>query len=246
MFQQPREITAVPVSEMVGSLVLFIVHRYRTGINTSFGNDKDAVECDIYCLDGQHAGEAFPGGLIFQGALIGSLKGYAGSPEPVLGRIGLGDAKPKQNPPYLLIPFTQADAAIAGPAWARIQAGQFRAPAQNGTAPAAPAQQYAPVPQQQYQAPPVPQPAAAPPAAATRYQAAASPATGNYQPQAAPAQQYQPAPPAAQPSEADKFMAYPPEVQLVLIQSGQAPALTQEQFNALTVPIQQALQPAAV
>lgn len=155
MFQQPREGSKAPVSEMVGSLALFIVKAYKTGIDTSFGPDKDAVECDVHCLDGTHGGEVFEDSLLFQGALIGALKGAIGG-EPVLGRIGQGIAKGANNPPYILLPFTDADAAIAGPYWARIQAAQFQAPAPAAAAPPAP----------QPAAPAAPVPAAAPAPAA--------------------------------------------------------------------------------
>jgi hypothetical protein len=254
-FNQPAEGgDKAPFPELVGALTLFIVREYKTGITTTFG-EKDAIAADVHVIgypqasgaiaSGPHAGEVFDNALLFQGAIIGALKSFVGK-GPVLGRIGLGVAKPQQKPPYVLNPFTQADALVAAEYWARIQAGQLQQPAT---------------------AQPGPQPAAAAPApaAAYPYPAAASPATGNYQPQpaqqyapapaaapaqyapaAAPAQQYQAPPPAAQPSEADKFMGYPDEVKLVLIQSGQVPALTQEQYNALTVPIQKALQPAAV
>jgi hypothetical protein len=257
-FNQPAEGgDKAPFPELVGALALFIVREYKTEVPTTFG-DKDCVAADVHVIGypqasgviagGPHAGEVFDNALLFQGAIIGALKSFVGK-GPVLGRIGLGVAKPGQKPPYTLNPFTQADGAAAAEYWARIQASQMQQPAQQA---------------------PVPQPAAAAapaPAAAYPYPAAASPATGNYPPQpaqyapapaaappaayqpapaAAPAQQYQAAPPAAQPSEADKFMGYPDEVKLVLIQSGQVPALTQDQYNALSVPIQQALQPAAV
>lgn len=154
MFQQPRESSSAPVSEMIGSLCLFAVKEYRTGITTSFGEDKDAVAVDVHCLDGTHGGEVFTDSLLFQGGLIGSLKGAAGG-EPVLARIGQAPAKPGRNPAYILLPFTDADAAIAGPYWASVQAAQFQAPAA---------------------APPVPQAAAAPPVTAPAPVPAAAPA----------------------------------------------------------------------
>jgi hypothetical protein len=153
MFQQPRESgDAVPFGEMVGSLVLFDCRELRTGIPTTFG-EKEAVAATVHCLDGQHGGEVFEDALIFPGALIGALKGAIGG-EPVLGRIGLGTPKPNQKPPYLLQPFTDADAAVAGPYWTRHQAGKLQQPAQAAPAPAPVQQQYVP-----------PQPAAPAPAA---------------------------------------------------------------------------------
>jgi hypothetical protein len=208
MFQQPRENSAAPLDEMIGALCLFVVHAYKTGINTSFGDDKDAVEVDLHCLDGRHGGEVFPGALLFQGALIGALKGAAGG-DPVLGRLGQGQAKPKQNPPYVLLPFTGQDAAVAGPYWQAHTARKMQQPA----APAAP---QAPV-QQQYQTP-------APVAAAPTYPAAASPAAASA-PVAPPAPASAPAAPApGGVVTADVFITYPPEVQALLRAQGLAPA----------------------
>src|SRR5580698_7898589 len=113
MFQQPQEASGekVPMAEIVGSLSLIYVKDHRTGITTVHG-EKDAVACDWHVMMGNHAGETFDNALIFQGALIGSLKGAVGG-DPVLGRIGFGVGKPGQNPPYILQPFTAQDAAIA-------------------------------------------------------------------------------------------------------------------------------------
>lgn len=134
-FQQPSQAgDKVPMAELTGALVLIRVTGHRTGIATSFG-EKDAIECDVHVLDGKHGGEVFDNALLFQGALIGALKPAAGG-DPVLARVGVGTAKAGQNAPYILLPFTDADAAVAGPYWASVQAKGFQAPA---TVPAAPA-----------------------------------------------------------------------------------------------------------
>lgn len=155
-FQQPAEQgDKVPMAELPGSLVLIKVTEHRTGIATDYG-PKDAVACDVHVLDGKHGGEVFDNALLFQGALIGALKGAVGG-GPVLGRVALGTAKAGQNAPYVLLPFTAQDAAVAGPYWASVQAKGFQVPAAAVPTPAA----------------------AAPPAAATPSPAAASPATAS-------------------------------------------------------------------
>jgi len=131
------------------------VREYKTDITTTFG-EKDAVACDVHVLDGPKANEVYDNALLFQGALVGSLKFAAGG-DPVLGRIGVGVAKPNQNAPWILIPFTDADAVLATAYVARMPK-PFQAPA------AAPA---------------VPTPAAAPPVAAVPSPAAASPAAAS-------------------------------------------------------------------
>jgi len=156
MFQQPAAGgDKVPVAELVNCLVLIYAREYRTGITTAFG-EKDAVACDVHVLDGPKSGEIFDNALLFQGALIGSLKSAVGG-DPVLARIGVGIGKPGQNAPFVLNPFTDADAAAATAYIART-AKPFQPPA--ATSPAA-----------------GPTPAA--PAAATGSPAAATPATAN-------------------------------------------------------------------
>lgn len=111
-FQQPSPGgDKVPVAELVGNLVLIWVREYRTGLPTVHG-EKDAVAVDVHVLDGPHGGEVFDNGLLFQGALIGSLKPAVGG-DPVLARVGQGVAKPGQNAPWILNPFTDADAQVA-------------------------------------------------------------------------------------------------------------------------------------
>jgi hypothetical protein len=111
MFQQPSEGDRFNAAELLGALCLFYVHEVRTGITTSFG-DREAVAADVHVLDGPKTGEILENTLIFPGALIGSLRSAAGG-DPVLGRVGQGVSKPGQSPPWVLQPFTDADAATA-------------------------------------------------------------------------------------------------------------------------------------
>jgi hypothetical protein len=137
MFQQPSKGDQVDMNDLIGSLALFWVREVREGITTPYG-DKEAVACDIHVLDGPKGGEKFENALVFQGALIGSLRNAAGG-EPVLARVGQGVSKPGQKPPFVLQPFTDADAAVATN-YIRGMPPPFQAPASNGTpAPAAPA-----------------------------------------------------------------------------------------------------------
>ena len=136
MFSQPSQGDKFTVSEHIGSLCLFFVHDVRAAINTSFG-DKEAVACDIHVLDGPGAGEISHDALIFQGALIGSLRSAVGG-DPVLARISQGVAKPGQNPPYILAEYTTEDAAKAE-AYLTERAKKFSGTNSNSAAPAAPA-----------------------------------------------------------------------------------------------------------
>jgi len=137
MFQQPSAGgDKIPFDELTGALALFWVRDHLSGVPTPFG-DKDPVRADVHILDGPQAGTVYDGSLIFQGALVGALKAAVGG-DPVLARIGQGTAKPGQKPPFVLNPFTAAD-ATAATAYIQRMPKPFQAPANghNGAAPAA-------------------------------------------------------------------------------------------------------------
>ncbi len=143
MFQQPSQGDQVKFAELTGSLILVWVKEYREDITTVHGA-SDAVVCDVHVLDGPKGGEKFENTLVFPRALVGSLRHAAGG-EPVLGRVGTGVAKPGQTAPWVLNPFTDADAAIAT-GYIQRMAKPFQPPASNGTpAPPAAAAPAAPV-----------------------------------------------------------------------------------------------------
>ena len=111
MFQQPHQGDQVKVAELLGCLVLVYARELREDVATTYG-PSDAIVVDIHVLDGGKGGEKFENTMLFQKALIGSLRSAIGG-EPVLGRVGQGVNKPGQSAPYILQPFTDADAALA-------------------------------------------------------------------------------------------------------------------------------------
>lgn len=134
MFQQPSAAgDQVKIPELLGALVLVYVRDHRERIVTSFG-PSDAVAVDLHVLDGPKRGEDYQNTLIFQKALVGSLRSAIGG-DPVLGRIGQGTAKPGQSPPYILMPYTDADAVVAT-AWISSQPKPFQSPSAPAPAPA--------------------------------------------------------------------------------------------------------------
>jgi hypothetical protein len=176
LFQQPSQGDKFTVGDHVGSLCLFFVHDIRQGIATAYG-EKEAVACDIHVLDGPGAGEISHDALIFQGALIGSLRSAAGG-DPVLARIGRGVAKPGQQPPFILGEYT-ADDARAAEEYLAARARRFQGNGPTTPAPGAP-QAPAATASAPAQAPANGSPkGAAPPAAATPSATAASPVSGN-------------------------------------------------------------------
>lgn len=97
------------------SLMLFHVHevvpKIKT-IHTKPGEEgSDAVRADVVFLTGPLGGEYFGNALIFPKVLVSSLRGKVG--KQVLGKLGLGNAKPGQNAAYTLMPFSDSDAQIA-------------------------------------------------------------------------------------------------------------------------------------
>jgi len=93
-----------------GALLLIEPHSLEEGIKTAFG-DADAVQADIYVLDGAGQGEEYPDSLIFPKILASQTKSQIG--KKVLGRLGQGTAKPGQSAPWLLEEATAEDIAVA-------------------------------------------------------------------------------------------------------------------------------------
>jgi hypothetical protein len=92
----------IDMKALVGRLLLVYPKRIELGVQTQGFGPKDPLVADVVVLDGPTAGEELHEAFIFPGALIGQLKHLIGNPNPVLGRLGYGVAKPGQNPPYEL------------------------------------------------------------------------------------------------------------------------------------------------
>lgn len=100
----------LPYDDLNGSLLLVTVKSVEEGIQTTFGV-KDAIKADIAVLDGDHKAERYEDTLIFPKVLVGALRSNVG--RMVLGRLGQGNAKPGQKPPWILAAGTDADKATA-------------------------------------------------------------------------------------------------------------------------------------
>jgi hypothetical protein len=160
-FNQPRPSTGekIDLKALVGRLLLVYPTELRANVPTVQG-EKEALIANVVVLDGPAPGEEVHDAFIFPGGLIGQLKHLVGAPDPALGRLAYGDAKPGQNAPYQLAEYTAPDEAAAR-AWVHAHPRGLNQPA--------PAAQHAPV--NNYYAPPptngyTPPPAQTPPAAA--------------------------------------------------------------------------------
>lgn len=96
-----------------GKLLLVTPTGYKEGIETTFGT-KDAVEATVVVIDETdvNASEVIEGALLFGGVLIGQTKSKVNN-GIVLGRLGQGEAKKGQQPPWRLDDYTEADAVLA-------------------------------------------------------------------------------------------------------------------------------------
>jgi len=147
-----------------GHLLLFFPSAFRADVPTQNGT-ADCVDTKIVDLD---TGETLNDAKVWGKAMVPQLKGEV--PDGmVLGRLGQGQGKAGNNPPWILHPHTEQDVAVAERYLAANPRNQFAnpgaqqapaaAPAQGGWG-APPAQQAAPAPAQGgWGAPQTPSPA---------------------------------------------------------------------------------------
>lgn len=181
-----------------GHLLLFFPSAFRADVPTQNGT-ADCVDTKIVDLD---TGETLNDAKVWGKAMVPQLKGEV--PDGmVLGRLGQGQGKAGNNPPWILHPHTEQDVAIAERYLAANPRNQFANPG----AQQAPAATYNPQQAQAtgngwgQQAAPAPAAAPAPPAPAqggwgspAPAPAAAAPQAGWGAPAAAPAPAPEPDP----------------------------------------------------
>jgi hypothetical protein len=99
------------VADNEGRLVLVQGTDYLLQQPTDYGI-VDIAEGDVVVLDGPEAGREYDGARFFQSALRSSVKRTIGK-DPLLGRIGKGQKKGTNSPPWLFMEPTDADIAVA-------------------------------------------------------------------------------------------------------------------------------------
>lgn len=138
-FSQPAAPDIFKPDAHEGRLLLLWPTGVETGIQTDYGA-SDAVRCSqIVVLDGPSAGTdegTFDEALVFPSVLRNTLRPSIGTGKPVLGRLEKGSAKPGKSAPWLLKPFTEADAQLASQYFVGggSAPAQESAPAQNTAA----------------------------------------------------------------------------------------------------------------
>lgn len=115
MFDTPGSANAIQWKDLNGALLLFTVTGQEFDMPTKFTKPgekgADPVRVDLIVLDGPQSGETYEDTLVFPRGLIGQLKSKVGS--RVLGRLGQGQAKAGQDPPWLLTAATPEDEKVA-------------------------------------------------------------------------------------------------------------------------------------
>lgn len=145
----------VKVPDLEGHLVICYPLSYEQDVKTAFKPDgTDAIRLNVADVD---TGEFHEDALWFSGYIVGDLKRHLNT--PVLARIGRGEAKNGQSPPWLLSNATgDADAVARAEAWLQANPGRLSGQALSSPAPSpaqpAPVAQPQPAPAQ-----PVGQPA---------------------------------------------------------------------------------------
>lgn len=112
MFDGPGSTTGIQWEDINGRLLLITPHSVENEIKTAYG-DTSAVRADVVILDGPDSPVEYNDTLIFPRVLQGQVRGNAGTGRMNLGRLGQGNKKPGQSPPWMLGDPTDADKAIA-------------------------------------------------------------------------------------------------------------------------------------
>lgn len=101
------------ITDFEGKLLLITPTGYEEGISTDFG-EKDAVRANVVVIDEKSPAESerHDDVLIFQGRLIGATKRFVGK-GMVIGRLGQGEAKKGQNPPWELATASDDEKMLA-------------------------------------------------------------------------------------------------------------------------------------
>ena len=113
LFDNPGTTTSIKWADHEGRLVLIWAK-----VEKPFeydGETKDVIEAKGVILDPPGGGAPIEYGttVIFPRVMQGQIRGNIGRNRPNLGRVGKGEAKPRQSPPWILIDPTEEDKKLA-------------------------------------------------------------------------------------------------------------------------------------
>lgn len=105
-----------------GRLLVVKVKGVEEGVETDNGT-ADVIVAHVTIIDGPEAGAEFDDAWLFGRVLYGQLKRRVG--RTLLGRLGKGEARKSQSPPWVLEPATDEETAYA----TRYMSERMRPPA---------------------------------------------------------------------------------------------------------------------
>ncbi|MDP9144411.1 MAG: hypothetical protein M3N43_06905 [Actinomycetota bacterium] len=111
-FDGPSSSTGISWETLNGRLLLITPHEVIKEFQTSYGQ-TDTIRADVVVLDGPGSPEEYKDTLIFPKVLQGQVRANAGTGRMNLGRLGQGNKKPGQSPPWQLGEPTDADKTVA-------------------------------------------------------------------------------------------------------------------------------------
>jgi hypothetical protein len=109
MFDAPTmgSTNSVRPADLEGHVVVVEPLEYVSSISTTFG-ETDAIRVNVHDISEKASHDDV---LFFSTALVGSFKRDIG--KKLLGKLGKGDAKPGQSPPWILVDLTSNEKAVA-------------------------------------------------------------------------------------------------------------------------------------
>jgi hypothetical protein len=109
-YNDPSTPAGLVYEDLNGRLLLINVNKLELDVPTVYG-DKNAIKADIAVLDGDDKGHEYLDTLIFPTLLVRQLERFIGG--KVVGRMGQGEKKPGQKPPWKLTAATDQEKAVA-------------------------------------------------------------------------------------------------------------------------------------
>ena len=112
LFDGPGSTTAIKFSDHEGRLALIWARAERQ--HTYDGETKDVIQGDVVILDPPGSDPIeYKNTMIFPRVMQGQVRGNIGTGKPNLGRIGKGEAKPRQTQPWILNDPNEQDKKMA-------------------------------------------------------------------------------------------------------------------------------------
>lgn len=112
LFDGPGSTSSIKFSDHEGQLALIWARTEKQ--HTYDGETKDVIQGDVVILNPPNGGPIeYKNTMIFPRVMQGQIRGNIGTNKPNLGRIGKGEAKPRQTAPWVLLDPNEEDKKMA-------------------------------------------------------------------------------------------------------------------------------------